>query len=103
MLDDALYGLTRRQVLESDEAYTVVLTEAVVVRRVTERERQQPLLLQVALVDAGEAAHDDRHTAQQPRRQSGMFTTAALAVVVIADDNPLQALGFIVSGDLRDG
>src|SRR5262249_876390 len=35
--------------------------------------------------------------------QSGVFTAAALAVVVIADDDPLQAMGFIVPGDLRNG
>ena len=32
-----------------------------------------------------------------------MFTAAALTVVVIANDDPLQAMRFIVPGDLRDG
>ena len=102
VLDDALDGLARSQVLQSDEADAVVLTDAVVVRQVTERERQQPLLLQVAFVDAGEAADDDRHATKEPRRQSGVFTAAALPVVVITNDDPLQAMGFIVPGDLRD-
>src|SRR5215831_11102060 len=103
MLDDTLDGFPRSQILQSDEADTVVLTDAVVVCRVTKRERQQTLLLQVALVDAGEAAHDDGYTTQQSRRQSGVFTAAALTVVVIADDDPLQVMGFIVPGYLRDG
>src|SRR5262249_46351642 len=67
------------------------------------RERQQPLLLQVTFVDAGEAADNDRHTTKKPRRQSGVFAAAALAVVVIANDDPLQAMHFIVPGDLPHG
>ena len=36
-------------------------------RRVGERERQDPLLLQVGLVDAGEAAGEDHHAAAEAR------------------------------------
>src|SRR5262245_61193516 len=88
VLDDTLDGLARSQVLQSDEADAVVLTDVIVVRRIAKRERQQPLLLQVAFVDAGEAADDDRHTTKEPRRQSGVFTAATLTVVVITNDDP---------------
>ena len=67
-----------------------------------EGQRQQPLLLQVGLVDASEAAGDDRRAAEQPRRQRGVLAAAALAVVGVADDDPADAARLVVAGDRRD-
>ena len=52
--------------MESDEADAVVLADAVVVVGIGEGEGQEALLLEVGLVDPGEAAGDDRGSAQQP-------------------------------------
>src|SRR5262245_46288136 len=67
MPHDARDGLAGRQVLEAGQADAVVLTDLVVVRGVAEGERQQPLLLQVAFVDAREGPGDDGGSAQEPR------------------------------------
>src|SRR5215831_19114381 len=71
--DDARDGLAGREILETGEAQTVVLADLVVVRRVGERERQQPLLLEVTLVDSREGSGNDGGAAQESRRQGGVF------------------------------
>ena len=55
-------GSPGRQLPESDQAHPVVLADAVVVGWIGEGERQKALLLEVGLVDAGEAAGYDRRT-----------------------------------------
>src|SRR5262245_48632710 len=103
MFDDTLHRLARSQILQSDQADTVILTDEIVVCRIAKGERQQPLFFQVAPMVTGKAAHNHRHTAQQARRQSSVFTAAPLTVIVITDDDPLQTIGFIVPGGLCDG
>ena len=66
VVDDAGYGLAGGEGGEAEEADPVVLVDAVVVVGVAEGERQEALLLQVGLVDAGEAAGDD---GRSPRRR----------------------------------
>ena len=56
----APHRLVGREVGEAEHADAVVLADLVVGGRVGERQRQQALLLQVRLVDAGEAAGEDR-------------------------------------------
>src|ERR687888_1756957 len=51
VLHDARDGFPWGQLSESDQADAVVLPEVVVVRRIGERERQQALFLEVALMD----------------------------------------------------
>ena len=75
------------------QAQPVVGGQPLVVGRIIEGERQQALLLEVALVDAGQAAGDHRRAAQQPRRQGGVLAAAAFAVVPVTDDDPAQAGG----------
>ena len=67
---------------------------------VGERERQQPLLLEVGLVDAGEAAGEDHHAAAEPRLHRGVLARRALAVVAVADRHPADARLVVVLGDL---
>src|SRR5262245_56770994 len=90
VLDQTLHRYAGSQSLEPDQAQAIVLADLVVVSRVSERERQQPLLFQVGFVDSREASRDDGGAAQQPGRQRGVLAAAALAVVVIADDDPLD-------------
>ena len=55
------------EVLEADDGDAVVAADAVVVGRVGEGEGEDSLLLQVRLMDAGEAAHHHGLAAQVPR------------------------------------
>src|SRR5207249_5915163 len=61
------------------------------------------LLLEVRLVDPREAAHDDRGAAQETRREGRVLAARAFAVVRVADDDPLHALGLVVAGDRGEG
>ena len=99
MRNDALDGLAGCHVRKSDEVDAVVFAYLVVVRRVLECEREQALLLQVGLVDAGEAARYDRRAAKQSRRQCCVFAAAAFAIVVVADHDPLDSLRLVVARD----
>ena len=73
-----------------------------VVGRTLECEAKQALLLQVRLVDPGKAPGDHGHATQQSWRKGGVFPTTALAIVCIADDDPFNTLGLVVTRDLRD-
>ncbi len=68
MLDAAFDRLRRRHRGQPDQAETVVLADAIVVIRIAKGQREQPLLLQIGLVDAREAAGNDGRTAEQSRR-----------------------------------
>src|SRR5688572_20835029 len=101
--DAALDGLAGGQARQADQAQAVVLADPVVVGRILERQREQPLLLEVRLVDAGEAARDDGGAAQQARAEGGVLAARALAVVLVADHDPLHALAAVVLRDGGDG
>ena len=79
----------------------VVDLYAVEVGWIVKRQRQHALLLQVGLVDPGEAAHDDRPAARMPRRHRRVFPAAAFAVILIAHRRPANPLLLVVSGDIR--
>ena len=81
----------------------VIRLDLVVVRRVGEGQREHTLLLQVGLVDTGEAAGDDGKTAQVAGLQSGMLARATLTVVPVTNDNPLDAARLVITGSGGDG
>ena len=81
----------------------VVLADLVVGGRVGEGERQQALLLQVRLVDAGEAAGEDHLGVAEPGLHGGVLAGAALAHVLVADGHPADAGLVEALGDLREG
>src|SRR5580658_11381482 len=93
--------LRRRHRGQPDQAETVVLANAIVVIRIAKGQREQPLLLQIGLVDAREAAGNDGRTAEQSRREGGMLAAAALAVVPVADDDPSDSARAVAPGDFR--
>src|SRR5262249_32463024 len=78
MAHDARDRLAGSEIREPRQADAVVLADLVVVRGVGERERQQALLLQVALVDAREGPGDHGRSAQKARRQGRMLAATAL-------------------------
>ena len=69
----ALHGLLGRQIGQAPHRQAVVDPDLVVRRRVGEPERQDALLLEVGLGDAGEAAGEDRHAAHEPRLHRGVL------------------------------
>lgn len=74
----------------------------VVVGRFGEGERKHTLLLQVGLVDTGKASGDDSKTTKMAGLESSVLTGATLAVVPVANNNPLDALLLVITGDGRD-
>lgn len=59
------------------------------------------LLLKVGLMDAGKRLDDDSDAAEVARLEGGMLAATALTVVVISDDNPLDAGGLVTAGHFR--
>ena len=68
MFQHTLHWCVGCQTRQSHQAQPVILSNAVVVRSIDKRQRQQPLLLEIALVNAREAACDHRRATQQPWR-----------------------------------
>ena len=89
-----------RQALDID---AVVGTEFVVVSRVGEGKREHALLLEVGLVNAGKAADDDGQAAEEAGFESCVLARRALAVVVVTNDDPADAVVTIVLGNCGDG
>src|SRR6266508_608260 len=100
--DDRGDGLPRREGRQSRDAHAVVLPQEVVVRRLQERQRQDALLLEIGLGDPGEAPGDDGPAAEIARRHGGVLAARPLAVVLVADDDPAQALGLELARHLRE-
>ncbi len=88
------------ELAEPQDADAVVLADLVVDGRIVEGQRQHALLLQVGLVDPGEAAHDDGPTAAEAGLHGGVLTARALAPVLVADGDPRLTRLVVVPGDL---
>src|SRR5208282_5578420 len=102
MLDAAFDRLRRRHRGEPDQTEAVVLADAIVVIRIAKGQREQPLLFQIGLVDARQAAGNHCSTAEQSRREGGMLAAAALAIVPVADDDPFDSARAIISRYFRN-
>lgn len=89
--------------LSAEKVNLVVGGDLVVVLGVGEGEREHTLLLQVGLVDTGEGAGDDGETAEVAGLESGVLTGRALTVVPVANDDPPDALGLVVTGSGGNG
>ena len=103
MLADDRHGLPRSDLGEAEHRDAVLLADLVVILRVHEGESEDTLLLQVGLVDSGEALREHHHDAEVTRFHSGVFTGRTFTVVVVADDDRLDALVLIEAGGLRGG
>lgn len=57
----------------------------------------------VATYNTGKTPGDDGETTQMPRLKSGVLTRAALAVVPVANDDPLDALCLVVARNVGHG
>src|SRR5260370_26930480 len=103
LVDHHLHRLARGQPGQPFDADPVRLLEQVVVRRLGERERQDPLLLEVRLVDAGEALDDHDLAAEVPRRHGRMLAARSPAVVLLAHHDPAHPARLQVPRDLGEG
>ena len=92
--------LTGRKRLEAEDIDPVIRADLLVVGGIGEREREHTLLLQVRLVDTGEGAGDDSKTTEEAGLESGVLTRRTLTVVVVTDDDPLDAVVTVVGGGL---
>ena len=97
------HRLIRGHLGQAPHRDAVVLAYALVVGRVGERQRQHPLLLEVGLVDAGEAAGQGQHAAPEPGLHGGVLPAGALAGVGVADEHPAQAGLVVLPGDVGQG
>lgn len=102
VLDTKRQVLAGRKRLKTKDIHTVVGADLLVVLRVRERQREHALLLQVRLVDAREGPDDDREATEEARLERSVLARGALAVVRVADDDPLDALLPVLGRDLRD-
>lgn len=92
--------LARCEGLETVDVDLVGGTDLVIVGGVDERQCKHTLLLEVGLVDTGEGASDDSKTTEEARLEGGVLARRTLTVVVVADDDPLDAPVAIPSSGL---
>jgi len=78
-------------VIEADGVDLVAGVNPVVIFAVGKSQRHDTLLFQVGLVDTSEALGDNDAAAEVTGLQGGMLTGRALAVVVLGNDEPLDA------------
>ena len=102
MIQLAVERHARLEGLETEDADLVVRLHLVVVGLVVECEGEHALLLQIGLVDPGEGLDNDGPAAQEPWLQSSVFTGRTLAVVLVSEDDPVDAGVLVLPGDLRD-
>jgi len=100
-VDTERHGLAYGE-LGAHEVDLVVEIDLVVVLRSGESEGKETLLLQVGLVDTSERADDDSDGTKVAGLESSVLTGRPLSVVPVTNDNPLDALGLVVTGSVRD-
>ena len=87
---------TRGELLKTFDVNMVIWSNLIVVGRINKSQSKHALLLEVGLMNTGKAADDDGQTTKEAGLQSRMFTGRALAVVVVTDDDPLDATVAVV-------
>jgi len=91
----------RSELSQSQDGDLITGLHLLVVGRVSERQGQHALLLQVSLVDPGEGTDDDSFAAQVSWLEGCVFSGAAFSVVLISDNNPANACSLVLSGSCR--
>jgi len=89
--------------LGAEKVDLVLRADLVVVGGVSEGQGQHTLLLQVGLVDTGERSGNDGKTTKVTGLKSGVLSGRTLTVVPVTNDNPLDALGLVVTSDSGNG
>ena len=94
---------TRLQLISTEHIQPVLNPNPIISRRIRERKRQHPLLLQVRLMDACKAAGNHSDTREISGLERGVFAAGAFAVVPVAEDAPFDACVAVGFGDGGDG
>ena len=88
--------------LETENVHLVVGLDLVIVLRVGKRQGEHSLLLQVGLVDTSKGADNDRKATKETRLEGSVFTRGTFTIVVVTNDDPLDAVVAVVGTSLRD-
>lgn len=64
--------------------------------------KQNPLLLQVGLVDSGKRSNDDGNTSQESRLERSVFSRRSLSVVLVTDDDPGDGVLSVVATEGKE-
>src|SRR5437868_3133907 len=102
-MDGHLHWLSGSQCAQSYYTDAILLLNLLVILRISKGQGQDPLLLQIRLVNSSKALCDNCAHIQEAGRHRGMFTAAPLAVVLITDHDRTDAFRFITASDLRHG
>ena len=92
--------LARGEILQTENGDAILFLDLVVVGRVHEGQRQHALLLEVGLVDAGQALGEHHANAQIAGFHGGVFAARAFTVVVVADDHGIHIVVLVVASNL---
>ncbi len=82
---------------QTSDRNDVIFPDEIVVGRILKRQCQHSLLLQICFMDAGKTFHDNRPASEKSRFHRRMFARRSLAVILITDRHPADALCFVLS------
>ena len=102
MLGNERQVLARSKRLETQNVHLVAGLDLVIVLGVDKCQGKHALLLQVRFVDTSKGADNDRKTTEVTRLEGSMFTRGTFTIVVITNDDPLDAVVAVVGSSLRD-
>jgi hypothetical protein len=92
----------RSELGDAGEGDLVIGSDLVVIGGISEGKWEHTLLLEVGLVDSSERFDDDSSATKMSGLKSGVFSRRAFAIVVVTNDNPWDASGFVLSGNVWD-
>jgi hypothetical protein len=95
MSEDADHGLFGGQICQPDQADAVIFSKPLIVSWVLKRECEETLLLEIGFMDARKATGDDCYATQKSGRERRMLAAAALAIVVVANNDPREPVSAI--------
>lgn len=82
---------SRWKALQPKDVNLVSTFDFIIILGVGKCQCEHSLLLEVCFVDTGEAADNDSKTSKETWFESGVFARGTLAVIVVTNDNPLDA------------
>ena len=103
LVENTGHRVVRCQVGQAADRDGVAVSNRVPRGRIVEGEREDALLLQVRLMDAGERLCEHRVATAKAWFHRCVLTTRALANVLLADEDPVDALFVEVLGNLGVG
>jgi hypothetical protein len=90
------------EVVSAQDVQLVFDVNIIIRRRIGERQRKHPLLLEVRLMNPRKAPCNHRHPSEESRLQSGVLAAGTFAVVPVADNAPSYACVPVLFCDFGD-